>query len=674
MKQIPNLNKYPIENREISWLYFNRRVLHEATDRDVPLLSKLRFLAIFSSNLDEFYMIRVAGLKEQIEAGYKTVTGEEIPPSELLAQVNSLAGRLMEEQQDIFASLKKECARKGIIFADKIEGEILEYAEDIWLHEIMPAISPLTIGPTNPFPLVQNHKLAILVELKKKSSVHYSIIMPDNLSRIHKIRLNKKIYILFTERIIAKFIGRIYPGYSILDYHMFRITRNADLTVEEEAEDLLESVERGLSKRKKGHIARVEIDSVLNETTLSFLKKKLNFEKGDLITVNGGILDLSFLLNLDIDRPSLAYEPFRQYIPAGVPLNSSIFKRISEKDIILFRPYSDFSVIAKLVEIAAADAYVIAVKMTLYRTNEDSGIIKNLIAAANNGKQVSVVIELKARFDEEQNVEWARLLEDAGCIVTYGFTNLKVHAKSLLIIRRENKKIVRYCHLSTGNYNEITSKIYTDIDYITADEAVGADVSTLFNNLMEYSEFNDYKRMSVAPAMLRNDLIKLIEKETANAKHGKRAEIIAKVNTITDKQIIFKLYEASMAGVKISLIVRGICCLIPGLPGISKNISVRSIVGRFLEHSRILYFYAGGNQRTFISTADWMERNMDKRVELLFEILDKEAKEKLKEILECNMKDNVKSWIMQKNNYVKAGTADNPFNCQEYYLNLKKAF
>ncbi|MHB8231433.1 MAG: polyphosphate kinase 1 [bacterium] len=668
MKQIPILNKYPVINREISWLDFNRRVLREALDPDVPLLIKLQFLAIFSSNLDEFYMIRVAGIKEQIEAGYTPKDNNEIPPAELLSRINNLSGQLVREQQDIFISLKKECKKRGIIFVDSIAGEVSEYAEDIWLNEISPAISPVTIGPANPFPFIYNKKLTIFVELQKGTAIHYSIIIPENLERMYKIRLNNKIFIILAEKIILKFIEKMYYGYSVNNCHVIRITRNADLSIEEGAEDLLEAIEQQLSKRKKGNIVRVETDSVLSDNASSFLQKKLKFGKGDIISAKG-ILDLSFLSSLNIDRPSLVYKPLKQYIPADIHFNSSIFKRIKKKDILLYRPYSDFAIITKLIEISANDPHVIALKMTLYRTNTDSNIIKHLIKAALGGKQVSVVIELKARFDEEKNIGWAKLLEDAGCIVTYGFMNLKLHSKNLLVIRKEDKKIVRYCHISTGNYNEMTSKIYTDADYITADESVGMDISTLFNNLMEYSDFSNYKRISVAPATVRNDLIKLIEDEIKNAKKGKNAKITAKINALTDKKIIFKLYEASNAGVKIMLIVRGICCLMPGLPGISENISVKSIVGRFLEHSRILSFYGGGKERIFISTADWMERNMDGRIELLFEILEEGAKEKLKKILEYNLKDNVKSWILKEDRYLKAEPSDTPFNCQEYLIN-----
>ncbi|MHB8282519.1 MAG: polyphosphate kinase 1 [bacterium] len=650
-----NLNDFPFINREISWLYFNKRVLYEANNPNVPLLERLKFLGIFSSNLDEFYMIRVAGVKEQIEAKYIPQSINELIPSELLNRINNLTQQLIDEQQDIFLKLKKICRQKNIIFFDKLEeidDEISDYAEEIWLQEIMPKIEPVIIGPTKPFPFVYNKSLNVFVELKKGENTYYSIIMLGNLKRIHKVHHDSKLYIIFTEQVLLKFINRIFSSYAIKSSCIIRITRNADFNIEEGAEDLLETIEYELSKRKKGNIVRFETNLNLNSNSLFFLKSKLNFNERDIINVKY-TMDLSCLNELNINRKSLLYKPIKPYIPADIHLNSSIFKIIKKKDIILYRPYINFSIISKLVEISSNDANVIAIKMTLYRTNENSSIIKSLVNAAKKGKQVSVIIELKARFDEEKNIEWSKILVDAGCIVTYGVMDLKLHTKNLLIIRKENKRIVKYCHISTGNYNEITANIYTDADYLTADESVGADISILFNNLMGYSELNNYKRISVSPAMIRNDLIKLIDDEIEFAKKGISAKIIVKINTLTDKKIISKLYEASMAGVKIIMIIRGICCLIPGIAEVSENITVKSIIGRLLEHARILYFYAGGKEKIFISTADWMERNMDNRIELLFEILDIEAKEKLKNILDCNIKDNAKSWVLLKDLYIK---------------------
>ncbi len=650
-----NLNNFPFINREISWLYFNQRVLYEAKNPNVPLLERLKFLGIFSSNLDEFYMTRVVGVKEQIKARYIPQSINELIPSELLNRINNLTQQLIDEQQDIFLKLKKICRQKNIIFFDKLEeisDEILDYAEEIWLQEIMPKIEPVIIGPTKPFPFVYNKSLNVFVELKKGENTYYSIIMLGNLKRIHKVNHDSKLYIIFTEQVLLKFIHRIFSSYAIKSSYIIRITRNADFNIEEGAEDLLETIEYELSKRKKGNIVRFETNFNLNSNSLFFLKSKLNFNEGDIINVKY-TMDLSCLSELNISRKSLLYKPIKPYIPADIHLNSSIFKIIKKKDIILYRPYINFSIISKLVEISSNDASVIAIKMTLYRTNENSSIIKSLVNAAKKGKQVSVIIELKARFDEEKNIEWSKILDDAGCIVTYGFMDLKLHTKNLLIIRKENKKIVKYCHISTGNYNEITANIYTDADYLTADESVGADISILFNNLMGYSELDNYKRLSVSPSMIRNDLIKLIDDEIEFAKKGISAKIIVKINTLTDKKIISKLYEASEAGVKIIMIIRGICCLTPGIAGISENIIVKSIIGRLLEHARILYFYAGGREKIFISTADWMERNMDKRIELLFEIFDIDAKEKLKNILDCNIKDNAKSWILQQDKYVK---------------------
>ncbi len=651
-----NINNYPFINREISWLYFNERVLSKADSQNVPSLERLKFLSIFSSNLDEFYMIRVAGVKEVIDAGYisKSLVNEPAP-QELLQLINRLAQQLIDKQQNIFLKLVKTFKSKKIVFIltpDEIAPDIIDLAEEIWLQEIMPAISPVIIGPAKPFPFVYNKLVSIFAELHKGGNKYYAIIVLENLKRMYKINYNNTLYIIFAENIILKFINRIFSSYTIQHTNIIRITRNADFDIAEDAEDLLETIEFELSKRKKGDVVRVETNSVLDLNAMSFLKSKLNFSSTDVLNIKYTI-DLSCLSELNINRKQLLYKPFKQYFPSDIHLNSSIFKRIKNKDIILYRPYNSFNIISKLVEIASNDINVIAIKMTLYRTNKDSSIIKSLINAAKKGKQVSIIIELKARFDEEKNIEWSKVLEDAGCIVTYGFLELKLHTKNLLIVRRENKKIVRYCHISTGNYNEITANIYTDVDYLTADEQIGSDITNLFNSLMGYSEFGNYKRITVSPGMIRNRLIELIDEEIINAQKGLTAKIAVKINALTDKKIILKLYEASKAGVKIIMVIRGICCLVPGIKDISENIIVKSMVGRFLEHPRILYFYAGGEEKTFISTADWMERNMDKRIELLLEIQNADAKEKLMTILDCNMRDNYNSWILQQERYVK---------------------
>jgi polyphosphate kinase len=477
--------------------------------------------------------------------------------------------------------------------------------------------------------------------------------------------------VLAVEDLIVKFLDRIYTGFNVVNSYIFRLTRDADLTMEEEgAEDLLKLIEHELSKRKKGKVVRIEFNKEMPANIRDFLKNHIGFNNAHIHIIDGKI-DLTFLIDVKIGIDKYYYKPFKPILPEDITLDYEIFNRIKSKDIILYRPYNDFSLITRLVELAALDEKVLSIKMTLYRANRDSQIIKNLINAAEHGKQVSVVIELKARFDEEKNVEWAKKLEEAGCLVSYGFVNMKIHTKNLLILRKENNKIVRYSHLATGNYNEITARLYTDIDYLTADDDVGYESAQLFNYLMGYTEFlPKEERIILAPRDLKIKLIALIDNEINNVKKGKKGHIIIKINSLIDKVLIPKLYEASNEGVKIEMIVRGICGLIPQVQGLSDNITIRSIVGRFLEHPRILYFYNGGKERYFVSTADWMERNMDHRVESLFEVIDTDSKVFLRKILDYNLKDNCKSWQLIGREYIKnTPSGSTPFNCQEHLIN-----
>jgi polyphosphate kinase len=665
-------DKYPFINREISNLAFNQRVLYEATDDEsVPLLEKLKFVAIFSSNMDEFYMIRVAGLFDQLEAGYTEKDRSGMTPLEVLNEIENITKELFNKQSEIFKDLIKECKKEGIIFFPEIKDEIYDIAESIFLDEILPLISPITLSAANPFPFIYNNRLTLFIELKRENRIFYSlIIIPDNLKRIFQIKIMGKHFILSVEDIIITFLDRIYTGFDVINSYIFRLTRDADLTVEEEgAEDLLKLIESELSKRKKGKVVRIEFNKDMPPNIRDFLKKHTGFSNAHIYVIDGKI-DLTFLFDLKVDDEKFYYKPFKPIIPMDIPLDYRIFDRIKSKDMILYRPYNDFSLITRLVELAAFDEKVLTIKMTLYRANRDSKIIKNLIKAAENGKQVSVVIELKARFDEEKNVEWAKKLEEAGCLVSYGFVNMKIHTKNLLILRRENGRMVRYSHLATGNYNEITARQYTDVDYLTANDDVGYESAQLFNYLMGYTEYLPKKeRIILAPNGLRDRLISLIDNEINEVKKGKKGHIIIKINSLIDKKLIPKLYEASKIGVKIEMIVRGICSLVPQIEGLSENITIRSIVGRFLEHPRILYFYNGGSSRYFISTADWMERNMDHRVESLFEVIDKDAQRFLHKILEYNLKDNCKSWQLVGREYIKnKPNGEVPFNCQEFLI------
>jgi len=661
--------KIPFINRELSWLEFNRRVVMEALDKDVPLLERLKFLAIFSSNLDEFFMIRVGGLKDQKEAGYSKVDIAGMTPGEQLEKISAKAHELTELRQEIFLKVKKDLDQKGIVIAPELTSDLDDITEAIFNEEIYPAISPVTLSSANPMPFIYNLRLSTYAELRKGGEIFHSIIiLPEKLQRIYRVKLDKT-YFIFAEDILKKYLHLVFPDYEIIDSYQIRVTRNADLSLEEEgAEDLLVSIKKYLKTRRKGGICRVEVDGRLPAEILDKLAGLMDFEPEDVYVVDD-IIDMTSLFAVVGERKDLCYPDFKPKMPEGYTEKTDIFEFIKKKDVIMYRPYSDFSFVSKLVEKASTDPGVIALKMTIYRANKNSTIVENLMRAARNGKHVSVVIELKARFDEERNVDWANMLEEAGCIVTYGIVGLKIHSKNLLIVRKEAGKIVRYSHMSTGNFNEITANIYTDVDYITADDEVGRDNAALFNYLMGYTDISNWKHFYLAPKSIKTKLLSLIDKEIEHAQKSEKAHIIVKVNSVMEKMLLDKVIEASAAGVKIDFIVRGICAIKPGVKGLTENITVRSIVGRFLEHPRIMYFHAGGEGRLFFSTADWMERNMDRRVELLFEVTEKHAKEFLWEILEENMKDNQKVWIQKGIEYKKVKANKNQFSHQEHRIN-----
>lgn len=658
----------PFINRELSWLEFNRRVLMEAVDPDVPLLEKLKFLAIFSSNLDEFFMIRVGGLKDQIDAGYKKVDIAGMTPSEQLVKISEKAHELTRLRQEIFIQVKRDLDKKGLVIAPDVNPELDEITEAIFNEEIYPSISPVTLSSANPMPFIYNFRLSVYAVLKKNGQIFHSIIiLPENMQRIFRVHLDKTYYI-FAEDVLKMYLHLVFPDYEIVDSYCLRVTRNADLSLEEEgAEDLLVSIKKYLKTRKKGGICRVEIDGRLPADILDKLAELMSFEKDDVYVIDD-VIDMTSLFAVTGEKPELCYPPFKNKYPEGFDEKTDIFEFIKQKDVIMYRPYHNFSFISKLVEKASTDSSVVAIKMTIYRANKNSTIMENLMKAARNGKHVSVVIELKARFDEERNVDWANMLEEAGCIVTYGIVGLKVHSKNLLIVRKEAGRIVRYSHMSTGNFNEMTAGIYTDVDYVTADEEVGRDSAALFNFLMGYTDIANWKHFYLAPKSIKSKLLELIDDEIAHAKAGKKAHVIVKVNSVMERLLVEKAIEASCAGVKVDFIVRGICAIQPGIKGLTENITVRSIVGRFLEHPRIIYFYAGGEERVFFSTADWMERNMDRRVELLYEVEQQHGKDFLKEILDENMKDNQKSWVQKGVDYKKVKAKRNKFNHQEYRI------
>jgi polyphosphate kinase len=658
----------PFINRELSWLEFNRRVLMEAVDPDVPLLEKLKFLAIFSSNLDEFFMIRVGGLKDQFEAGYKRVDMAGMTPEEQLVKISKKAHELTQLRQEIFMKVKADLDKEGLVISPEPNPELEEITEAIFNEEIYPAISPVTLSSANPMPFIYNFRLSVYAVLKKNGETYHSIIiLPESMQRIFRVHLDKTYYI-FAEDVLKMYLHLVFPDYEIVDSYCLRVTRNADLSLDEEgAEDLLMSIKKYLKTRRKGGICRLEVDGRLPADILDKLAELMHFEKDDVYVIDD-VIDMTSLFSLTAEKPELCYKPFKNKYPEGFDEKADIFEYIKKKDVIMYRPYNNFSFISKLVEKASTDSGVVAIKMTIYRANKNSTIMENLMKAARNGKHVSVVIELKARFDEERNVDWANMLEEAGCIVTYGIVGLKVHSKNLLIVRKESGRIVRYSHMSTGNFNEMTAGIYTDVDYVTADEEVGRDSAALFNFLMGYTDIANWQHFYLAPKSIKSKLLELMDEEIAHAKSGKKAHIVVKVNSVMERLLIEKVIEASGAGVKIDFIVRGICAIQPGIKGLTENVTVRSIVGRFLEHPRIIYFHAGGEERIFFSTADWMERNMDRRVELLFEVKEKHGKDFLKEILDENLKDNQKAWVQKGDEYKKVKASKNKFNHQEHRI------
>ena len=658
-------------NRELSWLAFNERVLMEASDIGNPLMERLKFTSIFSSNMDEFFMVRVAGLKEQVSYGFVNSEPSGLNPEEQLKEIYLTATKLKSLQKDIFESLKSAMEAHNIIFSSKNE-QLWEEAEAIFIDEIMSVITPVTLDPAHPFPFIYNKRISIIAELERNGKKWLSLIMlPENIRRFFKVRKDGNVFILMTEDIIKHNLARLYKGFEVKGAWVFRVTRNADLKVrEEEAHDLMQVIQDSISRRNKGFVTRVEAENGIPDNIVNFLKKMVVFNHKDIYFIDGTI-DLTFLTLLADIKPQMQFTPFNKFTLANIPKGSAIFDRIKEKDILSYRPYYCFSIVSELIATAASDPDVLAIKMTLYRTNKDSSILASLVKAAKSGKQVSVVVELKARFDEERNIGWARNLEEAGCIVTYGMVGLKVHGKCLLIVRREKDSIVRYTHIATGNYNENTANLYTDVDLITADEHTGRDAAQLFNCLMGHTEEKSWRRLFVAPFNMREGIEKLFDEETAAAKRGEKAHVIMKINSLTDEAIIQKMYEASQAGVKINLIVRGICGLKAEVKGLSENITVRSIVGRFLEHARIFYFRASGANRFFIASSDMMPRNLNRRVELMTEITDSDNKASLMKYLDIALKDNMKSWQLKGDKYIKNSPDENchPINSQEYFLN-----
>ena len=648
------------ENRELSWLKFDHRVLNEARDKTIPLLERLKFVSITSSNLDEFFMVRVASLKDMVHAGYKKTDIAGMTAQEQLEAINKDTRALVELQYSTYnRSLVPLLSNHGIEILgthEELNQEQAEYVDHYFQENVYPVLTPMAVDASRPFPLIQNKSLNIAALLSKKDekkgeTEFATVQVPSVLSRIVQIPSAKegvKTFLLL-EQIIERNIQQLFLNYNVLCAYPYRIMRNADLSIDEdEAEDLLQEIQKQLKKRQWGEVIRLEVEEKIDKRLLQILKQDLHIAQEDIFKI-GGPLDLTFLMKMYglEGADDLRYAPYKpQRVPQITP-GEDIFAVIRKGDVLLHHPYQTFDPVVDFIRQASVDPNVLAIKQTLYRVSGNSPIIASLAQAAENGKQVSVLVELKARFDEENNIVWAKKLEKAGCHVIYGLVGLKTHSKIALVVRREEDGIRRYVHLGTGNYNDSTAKLYTDLGIFTCSEAIGEDATAVFNMLSGYSEPLSWNKLVVAPIWLRKRFLKLIKREMKQAQEGKEAFIKAKMNSLCDRDVIAALYEASAAGVKIELVVRGICCLKTGIPGVSENITVHSIVGNFLEHNRIFWFHNDGQEEIYMGSADWMPRNLDRRVEIMFPVEDERLMDQVRHVLETQLADNTKAHILK---------------------------
>lgn len=667
-------------NRELSWLSFNQRVLAEACNSNYPLLERLRYLSISGNNLDEFMMVRVAGLAGQVRRQIEEISIDGMTPSQQLAAIREAVVELEAAQQDVWRGLREELSGEGIVLADgkRLNPNQARWLRDYFIKHIVPVITPQAIDPAHPFPFIANQGMGILFPLIRASDgarVMEMVLIPQALPRFIRLPGEAATYISI-EDVLCRKAALLFPGFRVLGHGVFRILRDSDLEIEEDAEDLVRYFRTAIQRRRRGSVILLQLQDDIEPAVEQLLREQLHLDRAMVMKTRGivGISGLSALV--DEDRPELKFEPYSPRYPERIrEHDGDCFAAIREKDIIIHHPYESFEVVVDFLRQAASDPDVIAIKQTLYRAGKQSAVIAALIAAAEAGKAVTAVVELKARFDEEQNLHWASQLERAGIQVIYGFVEWKTHAKVSMVVRREDDGYRTYCHFGTGNYHPITARTYTDLSFFTADPRAGRDAGRLFNFVTGYVEPQRTELLAMSPINLRETLYDCIDAEAENAKRGKPAVIWAKLNSLTDPGLIDRLYAASAAGVQINLVVRGICCLRPGVPGLSENIMVKSIIGRFLEHSRIWAFACGGllpnaRAKVFISSADGMTRNLDRRVELLVPIRNRTVHDQvLDQVMVANLIDTEQSWLLGPDGgYRRVGKVDQPFNLHRYFM------